>query len=62
MKTRKTTAKRLKRTGTGKLVHAQAGRRHKLTKMTRKRKRQLRSKQEIAAVDAPRLRKQLPYR
>jgi large subunit ribosomal protein L35 len=61
MKTRKTTAKRIKRTATGKLVHYQAGRRHKLTRMTRKRKRQLRSKAMISAVDAPRIRKQLPY-
>ncbi len=61
MKTRKATAKRLKVTGTGKLVHYQAGKRHKLTKMSRKRKRHLRSLAVIDPVDAPRLRKQLPY-
>ncbi len=42
MRTNKTVAKRFRKTGTGKLVHAQRGKRHILTKKTAKRKRQLR--------------------
>ena len=42
MKTNKTVAKRFRKSGTGKLMHIQPNKRHILTKMTRKRKRQLR--------------------
>lgn len=44
MKTRKAVAARFKVTGTGKLKMSKAGKRHKLTNKSPKRKRQLRSK------------------
>ena len=47
MKTNKTVAKRFKKTGTGKLQHKQAGKRHILTKKTTKRKRQLRADETL---------------
>jgi large subunit ribosomal protein L35 len=43
MKTNRATAKRLKRTGSGRLRRRKAFRSHILTKKTRKRKRNLRS-------------------
>lgn len=42
MKTRKTVAKRFRKSGTGKLMHVHPNKKHILTKKTRKRKRQLR--------------------
>ena len=42
MRTKKTVAKRYRKTGTGKLMHAHNNKSHILTKKTRKRKRQLR--------------------
>jgi large subunit ribosomal protein L35 len=42
-KTKKSVASKYKITGTGKLMHYRAGRRHLLTGKTSKRKRQLRS-------------------
>lgn len=41
MKTKKAIKSRFKKTGTGKLMRTKQGRRHILTKKTRKRKRQL---------------------
>ncbi len=61
MKTRSTAAKRFRKTGTGKLKRAQAYRRHILTKMTRKRKRQLRDQVLVSPADTARVQKQLPY-
>ncbi|MCP4005844.1 MAG: 50S ribosomal protein L35 [bacterium] len=61
IKTRRAVAKRFRKTGTGKLRRSQAFKRHILTKMSSKRKRQLRGTTIVAAVDAPRLKRQLPY-
>ncbi len=57
MKTHKATAKRLKVTGTGKLMHKQSGTGHILIKKSRKRKRKLAILKQVASVDAPRLSK-----
>jgi large subunit ribosomal protein L35 len=61
IKTRRGAAKRLKRTGSGKLVHRKANKRHILTKKSSKRKRQLRADTTISAVDMPRIKKTVPY-
>ena len=42
MKTKKSAAKRFKKTGSGKIVHHQGGHRHLSTKKSPKRKRRLR--------------------
>ena len=51
MKTHKGTAKRFRRTGTGKIMRAKAFKSHILTKKTTKRKRNFRQETEIAAAD-----------
>jgi large subunit ribosomal protein L35 len=61
MKTKRAAAKRLKRTGTGKLKRAGAWKQHKLEKKSPKRKRRLRKPALISEADAPRLRKIVPY-
>ncbi len=61
IKTRRGAAKRFKATASGKLKRARAFRQHILTKMTRKRKRQLRTGGLVSAADEPRIKKQLPY-
>ncbi len=61
VKTRRGAAKRFKVTGSGRIVRAKAYRRHILTKMTRKRKRQLRQKTMVASADVAKVRKQIPY-
>ena len=61
VKSRRGAAKRFARTGSGKIKRSRAYRRHILTKMTSKRKRQLRRSGLVAAADAPRVRKLLPY-
>jgi len=48
MKTHRGAAKRLKRTGTGKIARSQEGKRHILTKKSSKRKRRL-SKQALVS-------------
>ena len=50
MKTKKSAAKRFKKTGSG-LKRKQANKRHILTKMSTKSKRQLRSTTQLAAGD-----------
>lgn len=52
MKTDKTVAKRFRKTGTGKLMHAQRNKRHILTKKTAKRKRQLRTQVALDNTNA----------
>jgi large subunit ribosomal protein L35 len=52
MKTNRGTAKRFKRTGTGKLKRRRANRNHILTKKATKRKRQLRALPSVHANDA----------
>ena len=61
IKTRRGAAKRFKVTGTGKIVRGKAFRRHILTKMTRKRKRQLARKGLINSADEANIRCQIPY-
>jgi large subunit ribosomal protein L35 len=61
MKTHRGAAKRLKKTGTGKLKRMRANKSHILTKKTTKRKRRLRKADLVAKGDAKRLHKILPY-
>jgi large subunit ribosomal protein L35 len=61
MKTNRAAAKRFKRTGSGKLKRNHAFRSHILTKMSRKRKRNLRKSGLVADCDAKRIEKLLPY-
>jgi large subunit ribosomal protein L35 len=61
MKTRRGAAKRFRKTGTGKIRRAKAYRRHILTKMSSKRKRQLRRGAPVSASDAPRVNQLVPY-
>ena len=51
MKTHKGTAKRFRRTGSGKIMRAKAFKSHILTKKTTKRKRGFRQETELAAAD-----------
>lgn len=60
-KTRKSAAKRVKITGTGKYRRYQANARHILTKKSSKRKRRLRSDAAVDATDAKRFKAALPY-
>jgi large subunit ribosomal protein L35 len=62
MKTRKSTAKRFRLTGTGRVVRRHAGKGHLLTSKTRKRKRKLRQGSLVAKVDEGRIRRQLALR
>jgi large subunit ribosomal protein L35 len=62
MKTRKSTAKRFKVTGTGKIARSHANKGHLLTGKTRKRKRNLRRGDLVNKVDEGRIRRQLGLR
>lgn len=57
MKTHKATAKRLKVTGSGKIMHKRAGGAHLLAKKSRRRKRRYKVLVAIKGVDSKRLRK-----
>ena len=59
MKTHSGAKKRIKVTGSGKLLHAGSGMRHNLERKPSKLTRHLNGDREIAAVDAPRLKKLL---
>ena len=61
MKTHRGAAKRFKRTGTGKLTHAQKGKRHILTKKSSKRKRRLSAKAVVSPANKKALDQLLPY-
>ena len=61
MKTHRGAAKRIKKTGTGKLKRMRAYKSHILTKKTQKRKRRLRKPDLVADGDKKRLNKLLPY-
>ena len=52
MKTHRGAAKRIRRTGTGKLMRRRAYHSHILSKKSRKRKRKLRSAARVAPADA----------
>ena len=60
MKTNRAAAKRLKRTGTGKLKRFKANHSHILTTKDRKRKRRLRSSDLVAKSDMGRMNRLLP--
>ena len=55
MKTHKGTAKRFRKTGTGKLVRQQANRRHIMEKKPTKRTRRLDGRTDVAPADVPRI-------
>lgn len=55
MKTNRGAAKRLKRTGTGKLRRRRANKSHMLTKKSPKRKRRLRQGTEVSKGDVKRM-------
>ena len=61
MKTKRSAAKRLKRTASGKLKRRSGWKRHKLESKSPKRKRQLRQAVVVAKVDQPRLDVLVPY-
>lgn len=61
MKTHRGAAKRLKRTGTGKIMRMKAGKRHILTKKSSKRKRHLRKRALVSSGDEQRMNQLLPY-
>jgi large subunit ribosomal protein L35 len=61
MKTHRGAAKRVKKTGTGKLKRMRANKSHILTKKTTKRKRRLRQPDLVSKGDEKRLNKILPY-
>ncbi|MEZ5359415.1 MAG: 50S ribosomal protein L35 [Candidatus Zixiibacteriota bacterium] len=60
MKTNRSAAKRIKKTGTGKMKRYRAKHRHILTKKTPKQKRRLRSATLIAKTDVGQLSVMLP--
>lgn len=60
MKTNRGAAKRVRRTGKGKLRRMRAYKSHILTKKSRKRKRRLRSATLVSSADERRLRRLLP--
>ncbi len=60
MKTRRAAAKRFKKTASGKIKRHHAYRTHILTKMSPKRKRQLRKASLVSAADLPRVRRMVP--
>jgi large subunit ribosomal protein L35 len=61
MKTHRGAAKRLKRTGTGRIRRNKANKSHILTKKTTKRKRRLRKPDLVAKSDEKRVKRMLPY-
>jgi large subunit ribosomal protein L35 len=61
MKTNRGAAKRFKRTGSGGFKRAQSFRRHILTKKSTKRKRHLRSTDQVAKCDKAMVDRMLPY-
>lgn len=61
-KTHKGVAKRVKRTGGGKLLHQRAGKSHLLEKKSRRRTRRLNGVVETASPDRDRLRRLLGRR
>ena len=60
MKTNRAAAKRLKKTGTGKLRRRRANKSHILTKKNSKRKRRLRQPTLVDKVDEKRMNRLLP--
>ena len=61
LKTNKSAAKRLKRTGSGKLMRNRMGRRHILTSKPAKRKRHMRKQTTVAPGMVKRMNVLVPY-
>jgi large subunit ribosomal protein L35 len=61
MKTKRAAAKRLRVTGTGKLMARSGWKQHLLEAKSPKRRRKLRGPRMIAKVDQPRLKRLVPY-
>jgi len=61
LKTRKSIAKRVKRTASGKYKFCKPGRRHLMTCKNGKKKRQMRGGDILSGANAQRLKKALPY-
>ncbi len=61
MKTKKTAAKRFKKTATGKLKFSHMGGSHILTNKNRKQKRRLGSRTIVDSADHKRIAKTIPY-
>ncbi|MFK8031205.1 MAG: 50S ribosomal protein L35 [Gammaproteobacteria bacterium] len=61
MKTNRGAAKRFKRTGKGGFKRKQSHLRHILTKKSSKRKRHLRSTEQVAKCDVKSIRRMLPF-
>lgn len=61
LKTRKSVAKRLKKTAKGKLKRQKAYRSHILTKKTRARKRNLRKKKVVKGPEKKKLKRMVPF-
>ena len=61
LKTRKSIAKRVKRTATGKYTYTKPGRRHLMTGKGGKRKRQMRKDGVLQPYMDQRIKKALPY-
>lgn len=61
LKTKKSAAKRFKKTATGKLKHKKAYLRHILVTKSKEQKRRLRKAGLVADSDAKRIKKLLPY-
>ena len=59
MKTRKSVAKRFKKTGSGKLMHARAGGSHLNTRKSSNRKRRLRKSTKISSAMSSRNKKMI---
>jgi large subunit ribosomal protein L35 len=61
MKTKSGAKKRFKLTGTGKVLHAQRGKRHGMIKRTNKQIRGLRGTRVLSEADTPTVKAWLPY-
>jgi large subunit ribosomal protein L35 len=61
MKTKRAAAKRVKKTGSGKLSRAGAWKQHKLESKHPKRRRKLRKNKLIAKADEKRMKQLVPY-
>ncbi len=61
MKTKRSAAKRFKRTGTGKIKRNKAYKTHIMTKMSPKRKRNLRKSTLVSDADLYQVNRMLPY-
>jgi large subunit ribosomal protein L35 len=61
MKTHRGARKRFKKTATGKLMHAKQGRRHFMSKRSRKRNRSLKEEGQLDGGDAKKIARLVPY-